>query len=671
MKKYLIILALVLPIVTSAQTTNSTVDLQALIQQLQTQVQSLRAQIVDLKAEVQSVKLELKFSRALAQGSTGDDVKQLQEFLKNFTGAYPDGLVTGYYGPLTATAVKKFQEQNGIESVGVVGPKTQEKLNVLVSAIPATPTATTDPVTSSGQNQTSATAIPPAMANTPGTSAVPYSGTEVRTLTIYRPVTTTGIPCKTPSDVQTNYSPTVIKVLSPNGGEEWQMGEFQTIKYSAENLGSNKALLIYLEKGHDVPTTKTTPNSSQLIGVTTNLESYTYKLNQVLPAGNNYKITVYAEGSYSSCDVISYIGDSSDATFSIVPGQSPAVSTIRTFPTTSTTGGGYGAQAVSTQCGVTSASYSDEDECGPGLYKNVTVQCYDGYKTKLGVGESSCRSNNTWDQYVKNACVNHCSNKIIPGTVFTGGEPSGINNPANKTPTNTVGNGYLTTEEKMANIQAEINKLQNQLDTTTDTTLPPYLSGQITALKGQLQIVPLEAQISTLSTKLEKATDDETKTSLRSQMDALKAQVAAILSQTQLKPIYVPAPAATWTSQEEMIADMQTQISAYQNKLDNTTDASARDSLTAQITALVQEIQSLISQGQLLPTATSTPVSAPSVNVSPTTNSQAITGIHEPSVVVLFPNGGETFTIGKIYNIKWTGGNDIVDVYLLDDLTRL
>lgn len=449
MKKYLVILILMFPLVSSAQTASSPVDLQALIQQLQTQIQSLQAQIGDLQVQVQSVKMELKLNRALAQGATGDDVKQLQEFLKTFTGVYPDGQVTGYFGPLTEAAVKKFQKQNGIESVGVVGQKTREKLNVLAAAIPATPAV---PFPGEGASVT------PATPATPGKSVTSYPGAEVPTLTMPRVVSTMpSTPCKTPSSVQTEYSATKIKVISPNGGEQWQMGEFQTIKYSAENVAGNKALLIYLEKGHDEPTTKTTPNSSQLIGVTTNLESYTYRLNQSLLAGNNYKITVYVEGSVSYCDAISYIGDSSDAEFSIVPGQ--VVNTqVRTTPVS---GGGYGAQVVSTKCGVTSASYSDEDACGPGLYKNVTVQCYDGYKIKLGAGESSCRSNDTWDQYVKNACVNHCSNKIIPGTIFTGGEPSGINNQANITPTNTVGNGYLTTQEKMANIQAEINKLQN------------------------------------------------------------------------------------------------------------------------------------------------------------------------------------------------------------------
>jgi len=117
-------------------------DLLNTIKQLQAQIQLLQEQMADLKAEVQSVKMELNFTRALARGVSGDDVKQLQEFLKTFPDIYPEGLVTGYFGTLTEGAVKKFQKQNGIESVGIVGPKTQEKLNVIAAAVPAAPAIT-------------------------------------------------------------------------------------------------------------------------------------------------------------------------------------------------------------------------------------------------------------------------------------------------------------------------------------------------------------------------------------------------------------------------------------------------------------------------------------------------------------------------------------------------
>ncbi len=123
---------------TFAQTVQK--DVQALIQQLQEQIKALQEQVKNLQAEVSStkteleaVKTELKFTKALRLGATGDEVKQLQEFLKQFPDIYPQGLISGYFGPLTEAAVRKFQEKQGIESVGVVGPKTLSKLNELVT----------------------------------------------------------------------------------------------------------------------------------------------------------------------------------------------------------------------------------------------------------------------------------------------------------------------------------------------------------------------------------------------------------------------------------------------------------------------------------------------------------------------------------------------------------
>lgn len=83
------------------------------------------------------------FTRTLERGASGEDVRYLQQVLKNplIGGAdiYPEGLVTGYFGLLTEKAVKKFQATHGIDSIGVVGPKTRAKLNMLLSAVPELP----------------------------------------------------------------------------------------------------------------------------------------------------------------------------------------------------------------------------------------------------------------------------------------------------------------------------------------------------------------------------------------------------------------------------------------------------------------------------------------------------------------------------------------------------
>lgn len=65
-----------------------------------------------------------------------DDVRRVQRILAKDPAIYPEGLITGYFGPATERAVQKFQEKNGIVSsgtpettgYGVVGPKTAKAL---------------------------------------------------------------------------------------------------------------------------------------------------------------------------------------------------------------------------------------------------------------------------------------------------------------------------------------------------------------------------------------------------------------------------------------------------------------------------------------------------------------------------------------------------------------
>ena len=67
------------------------------------------------------------FSNFLDLASTGTDVTELQKRLTAL-GIYT-GPVTGYFGALTAAAVKSFQTAHGIQAVGYVGPATRAALN--------------------------------------------------------------------------------------------------------------------------------------------------------------------------------------------------------------------------------------------------------------------------------------------------------------------------------------------------------------------------------------------------------------------------------------------------------------------------------------------------------------------------------------------------------------
>lgn len=83
--------------------------------------------------QVNAFLAELKILRQLQQGMTGEDVKTLQAILAAQPDIYPEALLTGYYGPLTTKAVKKYQEKFGISVIGRVGPMTMKKLNELAA----------------------------------------------------------------------------------------------------------------------------------------------------------------------------------------------------------------------------------------------------------------------------------------------------------------------------------------------------------------------------------------------------------------------------------------------------------------------------------------------------------------------------------------------------------
>ena len=66
------------------------------------------------------------FAKPLAQGESSDAVKDLQTILKTDPSIYPGGQVTGYYGPLTAEAVRKLQAKYGLPQTGILDTPTQQ-----------------------------------------------------------------------------------------------------------------------------------------------------------------------------------------------------------------------------------------------------------------------------------------------------------------------------------------------------------------------------------------------------------------------------------------------------------------------------------------------------------------------------------------------------------------
>lgn len=116
--------------------------IEAKIIQLQEQLTTLLRQISGTAATAapNAVQSPAKITQWMYRGSSGEDVRRLQEFLAKDRALYPEGIITGYFGTLTEKAVQRFQKKYGIVNsgdpittgFGFVGPQTLKKLNDLL-----------------------------------------------------------------------------------------------------------------------------------------------------------------------------------------------------------------------------------------------------------------------------------------------------------------------------------------------------------------------------------------------------------------------------------------------------------------------------------------------------------------------------------------------------------
>ena len=128
-----------LPGFSSAQTTTSNVGIQAqleLLKKLNEQIKALQQQAQGVQQQKQEAVGQLLVT--LKQGNQGDNVKILQALLAADTDIFPEGQITGFFGPATARAVRRFQKKHGLSQVGFVGPLTRKKLNELLSGMQVT-----------------------------------------------------------------------------------------------------------------------------------------------------------------------------------------------------------------------------------------------------------------------------------------------------------------------------------------------------------------------------------------------------------------------------------------------------------------------------------------------------------------------------------------------------
>lgn len=137
--------ALLVPSVSSAQT----VDIQVQIKSLMEQIQALQMQLKTLIASSTALKINdivrvkmdgdmmppgqfgkemcMTFARDLQVGSQGEDVRKLQELLLKDPESGFRAKATGFFGPLTSSALARFQMKMGIATStdGRVGPITR------------------------------------------------------------------------------------------------------------------------------------------------------------------------------------------------------------------------------------------------------------------------------------------------------------------------------------------------------------------------------------------------------------------------------------------------------------------------------------------------------------------------------------------------------------------
>lgn len=110
-------------------------ELRAKIAQIQAQIQVLIGELAKMGV---SAEAKIQFRATLKSGQTSDEVKALQQCLAKDTDVYPEGIVSGWFGPLTKAAVIRFQEKYAgdvlapwglTKGTGNVGKTTRQKLN--------------------------------------------------------------------------------------------------------------------------------------------------------------------------------------------------------------------------------------------------------------------------------------------------------------------------------------------------------------------------------------------------------------------------------------------------------------------------------------------------------------------------------------------------------------
>ncbi len=114
---------------TTTPTTNATIaGLLAQLAKLTTLFNELKAKLMGTQAELKELRADIR------EGMTDADIKTIQELLASDPTIYPRGLVTGYFGPMTKEAIKRFQAKNGLEVTGEIDAETRAAMDAIIEA---------------------------------------------------------------------------------------------------------------------------------------------------------------------------------------------------------------------------------------------------------------------------------------------------------------------------------------------------------------------------------------------------------------------------------------------------------------------------------------------------------------------------------------------------------
>ncbi len=106
------------------------------MQKLRAEFASLAQTSISGSGTVLGVSTSAILTDDLSYGATNKSIEKIQKLLATDSEIYGDGTVSGFFGPKTQDAIRRFQTRFGLDPVGVVGPSTKAVLEAFMKKYP-------------------------------------------------------------------------------------------------------------------------------------------------------------------------------------------------------------------------------------------------------------------------------------------------------------------------------------------------------------------------------------------------------------------------------------------------------------------------------------------------------------------------------------------------------